>query len=106
MIRNIASEAAEVVKIRNKFAHRPLDMDMNKEAEEFEIYLKRVSVNGKLDGEVLIRLEPENAKAKVVTDRPRGARSSVTSCACSRAKPRDYVEDSLIDIRASLDCPR
>ena len=69
IIRGIAGEAAEVVKTRNKFAHGPLDMDVNKETKEFEVYLKHISVRGKgvltLDSEVLTTSELEIAQAKV-----------------------------------------
>ncbi|MGE0232476.1 MAG: hypothetical protein AB7S46_11910 [Flavobacteriaceae bacterium] len=69
IIRGIAGEAAEVVKTRNKFAHGPLDMDVNKETREFEVYLKHISVKGKgvltLESEVLTTSELETAQAKV-----------------------------------------
>lgn len=69
IIRGIAGEAAEVVKTRNKFAHGPLDMDVNKETREFEVYLKHISVRGKgvltLESEVLTTSELETAQANV-----------------------------------------
>ena len=65
----IAGEAAEVVKTRNKFAHGPLDMDVNKETKEFEVYLKHISVPGKgmltLESGVLTKSKLETAQAKV-----------------------------------------
>jgi hypothetical protein len=58
-VARIAEHAAAVVKIRNKFAHGPLDMGVNFDTRQFEIYLKHVSVGGKgvltLDSEPLKR---------------------------------------------------
>ena len=46
-VASIAGEAAEVVQIRNKFAHGPLDMGIDFESRKFEIYLRQVGVRGK-----------------------------------------------------------
>jgi hypothetical protein len=43
----LSSKAASVVNIRNRFAHGPLDMGINLETREFEMYLRRVGNSGK-----------------------------------------------------------
>jgi hypothetical protein len=43
----ISSRAASVVNVRNRFAHGPLDMGVNFETREFEMYSRRVGNTGK-----------------------------------------------------------
>jgi hypothetical protein len=43
----ISSEAARVVNVRNRFAHGPLDMGINLETRQFEMYARRVGNSGK-----------------------------------------------------------
>lgn len=64
-VAKIADHAASVVRIRNKFAHGPLDMGVNFDTREFEVYLKHVSIAGKgvltLDSEPLKREDLQKA---------------------------------------------
>ncbi len=46
-VASIAGQAADVVLIRNRFAHGPLDMGINFETREYEVYLRNVAVRGK-----------------------------------------------------------
>lgn len=68
-VRSIAGQAAEVVRVRNKFAHGPLDMGVNFETREFEVYLKHVAVGGRgvltLESKPLTLAELEEAQRKV-----------------------------------------
>lgn len=43
----IASEAGDVVQIRNRFAHGPLDMGINFEKRALEVYMRRVGLKGR-----------------------------------------------------------
>jgi hypothetical protein len=43
----MASEAGEVVQIRNRFAHGPLDMGINFEKRAFEVYMRQVGLKGR-----------------------------------------------------------
>jgi|GraSoiStandDraft_5_1057265.scaffolds.fasta_scaffold90365_2 hypothetical protein len=46
-VASMAGEAALVVMTRNKFAHGPLDMGMDYQTQQFEIYLRHVGVKSK-----------------------------------------------------------
>jgi hypothetical protein len=46
-VASMSGEAAEVVQVRNKFAHGPLDMGINFDTRQFEIYLRNVGVRSK-----------------------------------------------------------
>jgi hypothetical protein len=43
----LSDEAGRVVKVRTRFAHGPLDMGVNFDTRDFEVYLRRVAVSGK-----------------------------------------------------------
>jgi hypothetical protein len=45
--KKLSNEAATVVNIRNRFAHGPLDMGVNLETRQFEMYSRRVGNSGK-----------------------------------------------------------
>lgn len=46
-VASLAGEAAQVVLVRNKFAHGPLDMGIDFDTRTFEIYLRHVGVKAK-----------------------------------------------------------
>jgi hypothetical protein len=46
-VARLSSKAQEVALIRNRFAHGPLDIGINLETREFEVYLRQVSVDRK-----------------------------------------------------------
>jgi hypothetical protein len=46
-VAQLGTKAMEAALIRNRFAHGPLDMGINFETREFEVYLRRVSVDRK-----------------------------------------------------------
>ena len=68
-VARLADHAASVVKIRNKFAHGPLDMGVNLDTREFEVYLKNISIGGKnaltLSSETLTTEELRKAQESV-----------------------------------------
>jgi hypothetical protein len=66
----LSEEAAQAVQIRNSFAHGPLDMGINLETRELEIYMRRVHTKGKtLSYETTILTKDELDKAlKSITD--------------------------------------
>ena len=43
----LSAKAANVVNVRNRFAHGPLDMGVNLETRKFEMYSRRVGNSGK-----------------------------------------------------------
>jgi len=47
IVRRMNEEASAVALIRNRFAHGPLDMGINFETKDFDVYLRKVSVDGK-----------------------------------------------------------
>jgi hypothetical protein len=46
-VARLATKAMDAALIRNRFAHGPLDMGINFETREFEVYLRQVSVDRK-----------------------------------------------------------
>jgi hypothetical protein len=46
-VRRMNEEASAVALIRNKFAHGPLDMGVNFDTRDFEVYLRRITIDGK-----------------------------------------------------------
>jgi len=44
----LSTKAANVVNVRNRFAHGPLDMGVNLETRKFEMYSRRVGNSGKV----------------------------------------------------------
>ena len=46
-VRRMNEEASAVALIRNKFAHGPLDMGVNFGTRDFEVYLRRITIDGK-----------------------------------------------------------
>jgi hypothetical protein len=68
-VARIGGKAAEVVRIRNKFAHGPLDMGINLETRKFEVYLKHISVGGRgkltFDSETLTKQDLDKAQESV-----------------------------------------
>src|SRR5262249_16596030 len=44
-VAQLSTKAQEVALIRNRFAHGPLDMAINFETREYEVYLRQVSVD-------------------------------------------------------------
>lgn len=43
----LSNEAAKIVQIRTRFAHGPLDMGLNFDKREFEVYLRQINTTGR-----------------------------------------------------------
>jgi hypothetical protein len=66
----LSSKAGEVVQIRNRFAHGPLDVGINFETRAFEVCIRRVGLKGReLEFKTSALTKEELGKAqKAVTD--------------------------------------
>jgi hypothetical protein len=64
----LSEDAAKVVQIRTRFAHGPIDVGVNFETREFEVYLRRVALKGReliFETSPLTHEELEQAQAAI-----------------------------------------
>lgn len=61
--KKLGNEAAAVIQERTKFAHGPLDVGVDLDLKEFEVYLRRVAVRGEIEFETALLTDQELIEA-------------------------------------------